>query len=788
MMEREQSPPMTSSSLENRLSSLRTQSNALQRSLTQQLATSPSGQKLLHIGPSLSTIPPDLHLLITNLTPLLDDLASYEEKCNLELNKIVESSDAIRSAERRAMHARDCALIYQDLLAGEREVSALQNPQASNDDLELELLSELERAALTTLHLVQELKNTQQASVTSSNSAESSSDTEKAHFLMKLAPRIRRLESDTIKCLTKRLENLLMKMQEDNASQTHVDLLSIGHCLRGLALLGRGKEAENAFARVAIMPLIRSKLSVGRLDQGGSRGQCAGLFSLLDDIACSIASTFGAVICLSEGIFNLNTLRLLNRDSEQDSSKLSNLNMEVDLVTGGVWMPIATALMAEPAIKMAIFSPGIADILQANYIALDVFLSELGRRLLKQTEEDAPTHHPEPDFENEFLPYYFVPTISPEIIESAQQRIYKHSITIEFSKKWNLPIYYQLRFQESSNRLNKAINTVMLQGWDSQVFTGDQETEFVLRKHGYELPLFLELYDVLLSLWQPGIILRPLTHRFLRGAIQLIARTVSFVKDGLSGKVTFGAEHESYLWMQNINNVAAVAWELTVLETSMIHDYAKTIYNVIAPQEDSITKERSNCLNEIRTIVLDALLEASQELSPIITQSWNEIIVQLLIRNCSTPLTAVKGVAATYRMTNRPPPSHASPFVTTILRPLKEFHDAFSCRTPPHIGATWKHHIIEVVSEHYSIAVDELLDTIKRTEEALKNRKARRATSGGMSDGEKVKLQLFLDFKEYERSVSQLNVHEPVTGLIKLEKLTMEGEGLWIERGGSNLL
>jgi len=31
------------------------------------------------------------------------------------------------------------------------------------------------------------------------------------------------------------------------------DLLAIGHCLRGLALLGKGKEAESGFARVAIM-------------------------------------------------------------------------------------------------------------------------------------------------------------------------------------------------------------------------------------------------------------------------------------------------------------------------------------------------------------------------------------------------------------------------------------------------------------------------------------------------------------------------------------------------------
>ena len=166
----------------------------------------------------------------------------------------------------------------------------------------------MERAAHTTLHLVQELKsstaevtsltsvqhkedaaagadNNNTAGGTAANNSQSSSasslpnlraplpdDTDKAQFLMKLAPRIRRLEADTVKALTATLEVVLgqMKSRKDDereqqqqggrslddtvsAEAEERDLLMIGHCLRGLALLGRGKEAEGAFARVAIM-------------------------------------------------------------------------------------------------------------------------------------------------------------------------------------------------------------------------------------------------------------------------------------------------------------------------------------------------------------------------------------------------------------------------------------------------------------------------------------------------------------------------------------------------------
>lgn len=164
---------------------------------------------------------------------------------------------------------------------------------------ELDQVASLERAAHTTLHLVQELKTStaEVANLTSmqhkgeaaadhtTGTANASAslpnlraplpdDTDKAQFLMKLAPRIRRLEADTVKALTTTLEEVLRQMksrkEEEREQQQQEpgvggpddvaaaeaeerDLLMIGHCLRGLALLGRGKEAEGAFARVAIM-------------------------------------------------------------------------------------------------------------------------------------------------------------------------------------------------------------------------------------------------------------------------------------------------------------------------------------------------------------------------------------------------------------------------------------------------------------------------------------------------------------------------------------------------------
>jgi hypothetical protein len=520
-------------------------------------------------------------------------------------------------------------------------------------------------------------------------------------------------------------------------------------------------------------PLIRSKVSMGRLDEGGSRGECAGLFSLLDDITTSIAQSFGPVLRLAEVTFDVGP------------------KMEVDLITAGVWVPIATALMADAGIKMAIFSPGIASILQANYVALDSFLAELADRLLKEPSETSESAADSTES------LYFRPTTSIETIRRAQDRIYAHAKTADFSKRWNLPIYYQLRFGECCNRLNKAVDHTRQGGWITEVFTGqDGIAESLRNEVGFELSFFLELYDILLGLWRPDVILRPLTNRFLRGAVQLVGRSVAFIQDGMDGKIKFGLEKEAesatqngnslpyptrqtYCWGDSAQDVAAVAWELAILESSLAHDYMSTVCDALGTG-DTTESERA----ELRSLVSEMLKEASSQIQPLVDRAWNEVIVKILTDKCSGPLAAVKGVAATYRMTNRPPPTQASPFVATVLRPLKEFCDEFSNRTPAHIGGKWKTLIVASVTERYSAAVEELITTVQRTEVALQSRRARRATSGGMSDGDKVKLQLYLDFQDYSRHLQELDVDiTSVEAIGKLKTLTGEAEPLQKENG-----
>ena len=114
----------TTHQLQQRLSSLKAQSTNLSSELTRRLATSRSGQSLLHIGPSLSTLPPDLSSLADAITPFLDDVANYEAGNVEECERLTAQYRTIDTLLIRTKYARECSTLYDELIVAERIVIA----------------------------------------------------------------------------------------------------------------------------------------------------------------------------------------------------------------------------------------------------------------------------------------------------------------------------------------------------------------------------------------------------------------------------------------------------------------------------------------------------------------------------------------------------------------------------------------------------------------------------------------------------------------------------------------
>ena len=140
---------MSTSALEIKLKDLKGKSTKHSQILTAKLASSQSGQNLLHIGTSLQTLPPDLHSLLTQLHPVLSCAESSEKEYLRRLQKLVQCGNDIRFEERRVRNAKECAGLYEDLLAAETMV----HKDSSRRRQQLDLWSDDESSSLGMFHV-----------------------------------------------------------------------------------------------------------------------------------------------------------------------------------------------------------------------------------------------------------------------------------------------------------------------------------------------------------------------------------------------------------------------------------------------------------------------------------------------------------------------------------------------------------------------------------------------------------------------------------------------------------
>ncbi|XWS30632.1 hypothetical protein CRYUN_Cryun23aG0002200 [Craigia yunnanensis] len=132
-------------------------------------------------------------------------------------------------------------------------------------------------------------------------------------------------------------------------------------------------------------------------------------------------------------------------------------------------------------------------------------------------------------------------------------------------------------------------------------------------------------------------------------------------------------------------------------------------------------------------------------------------------------LRQLKGITATYRMTNKPLPVRHSPYVAGVLRPLKTFLDGE--RVTKYLTNDARNNLLlgaatDITSRYYDLAAD-LVSVARKTESSLQRIRQgaqRRAGASSdvsdhnVSDTDKICMQLFLDIQEYGRNLAALGV------------------------------
>ncbi|KAK3043270.1 hypothetical protein RJ639_002513 [Escallonia herrerae] len=335
---------------------------------------------------------------------------------------------------------------------------------------------------------------------------------------------------------------------------------------------------------------------------------------------------------------------------------------------------------------------------------------------------------------------------------SAVAKFRTEAVYIEFMKQWNIGVYFSLRFQEIAGALDSALMPTSLSPVQNSNTGEGRPFDLTLKQS-------ISLLDCLRSCWKEDVLVISCSDKFLRLSLQLVSRYSNWLSAGLAArKANKSGSNPGSEWA-----VAAIPDDLVYL----VHDLNCLAAEICGGYLEHVLERLRSCSTEVLDIVKQSILQSGKALKDIIPQLITSII-ETLVEQSVEDLRQLKGITATYRMTNKPQPVRHSPYVSGVLRPLKVFLDGE--RAAAYLTMETKNELLkgaafEITDRYKELAVS-LVDVARKTETSLqKIRKGAQRRGGAnldnseyISDTDKVCMQLFLDIKEYGRNLSALGV------------------------------
>ncbi|KAJ8538774.1 hypothetical protein K7X08_030070 [Anisodus acutangulus] len=321
---------------------------------------------------------------------------------------------------------------------------------------------------------------------------------------------------------------------------------------------------------------------------------------------------------------------------------------------------------------------------------------------------------------------------------------------IDFMKQWNVGVYFSLRFQEIAGALDSALSVAGL------VPVGSDER----KPQDLILKQTTSLLECLRSCWRDDVLVLSCSDKFLRLSLQLIARFSNWLSAGLAARKAGNAgSNTGFEWAISAapDDLVYVVHDLNRLVEEVCGDYVEHVLEVLKP-----------CPAEVCDFVKQSILQGGKSLKGLLPIVMS-VIIEAIVEKSVEDLRQLKGITATYRMTNKPLPVRHSPYVSGVLRPLKEFLEgekAATCLTNEMRNELLHGAALEITRRYNDLA-SELVNMSRRTESSLQKLRLgaqRRAGASSdvsdhnLSDTDKICMQLFLDIQEYARSLKLLGV------------------------------
>jgi len=389
-----------------------------------------------------------------------------------------------------------------------------------------------------------------------------------------------------------------------------------------------------------------------------------------------------------------------------------------DLMAGAVWPEVAHLLTTR---VNNIFSPGNPDAFHANYTITISFLTRLEGLCTSQV---------------------------------SVKRLRSHKSHVQFLAKWNLTVYFQIRFQEIAGTFETALED----GWSK---AEEAEAKATLKATS----VLLACLDVC---WIPSVFLDPLLHRFWKLTLQLLSRYSTWMNDlmaslelkeeakpaavgavGSQGDVPAAASSPSPSQVPTTPSSLSSDEKLGLI-VALMSDVG-IVFAAMAPLFQNHVWPRAFAAgdpNPYQNCLDSASGNMRKSLDPFV-----EFIIDLVYQQSSPSVKLVNDVPRKYRKTNREVPSKPSPYLAAMLDPLKAFvaNNLNDKQVEREIASRVLTRLVEVYLRH----VGDVLTSVAKMEESLKRLKKARggaaaaAASDTVSDDDKIRLQLALDVEAW---------------------------------------
>ncbi|KAL4711754.1 hypothetical protein ACJJTC_015820 [Scirpophaga incertulas] len=301
-----------------------------------------------------------------------------------------------------------------------------------------------------------------------------------------------------------------------------------------------------------------------------------------------------------------------------------------------------------------------------------------------------------------------------------------------FQRRWNLPVYFQIRFQEIAGGFETAL----------------QNNPTFVNRDGFILKETISCWQALELCWVDGIYIEILAHKFWKLSLQVLSRYAIWATNSCTQRST---HIESTALNKNlIDNSINIYIDIQIL-LQRLPTFLVSVASKIPINNDCNLLKNS--------------LKSSENLLQGTINKIKECIVNELFNYFNIQLKQVSDIPRLYRKTNRSIPTKPCVYIEVISKTLNEFHNDAIKRLDNAVLIEIYESLFNTMTASYYKYIEDVLTSVKKTEESLRRLKQIRENTShqsndttGVTDGDKIRLQLNVDVVSYMKIAESLHV------------------------------